>query len=241
MVSLRQLHSHLKRLSQNDLQRSRIENGFKRAFVTICGQDLETFTDTMFLNVEQLEKQLDKEDFQELGSMAAFNVRETQFQMFITLWIYLDDEYVAMTGSYFIQFTQHAILDFCDTLIQHLESVKKSIDERVQHKRDVTESKEQDTYSRSGNNAHADDADIRPIYDEEPMTEVQTIAEINVFAIGQQHTEQPEFNNEGEVDHNAKECHDTCSLPAILTDNQTPEHSYQILEYENICLKNTVA
>ncbi|GJR01593.1 hypothetical protein Tco_0524577 [Tanacetum coccineum] len=34
-----------------------------------------------------------------------------------------------------------------------------------------TESKEQDTSSRSGNDAHADDADIRPIYDEESMDE----------------------------------------------------------------------
>ncbi|GKB55986.1 hypothetical protein Tco_0912172 [Tanacetum coccineum] len=32
--------------------------------------------------------------------------------------------------------------------------------------------KEQDTSSRSGNDAHADDADIRPIYDEEPMAEI---------------------------------------------------------------------
>nr|GEV13057.1 hypothetical protein [Tanacetum cinerariifolium] len=56
-----------------------------------------------------------------------------------------------------------------------------------------TESKEHDTSSRSGNDAH-DDAEIRPIYDEEPMAEVQTTAKINVFAIGQQHTEQPEFN-----------------------------------------------
>nr|GEW67212.1 hypothetical protein [Tanacetum cinerariifolium] len=52
-------------------------------------------------------------------------------------------------------------------------------------------SKEYDTSRRSGNDAHDDDADIRPIYDEEP-----TIAKINVFAIGQQHSEQPEFNNE---------------------------------------------
>nr|GEZ95233.1 hypothetical protein [Tanacetum cinerariifolium] len=194
--------------------------------------------------------------------------------MFITSRLYLDDEYVAMTRNYFIQYSQHVILEFRDTLIQHLEYVKKSIDERAQHKREYdswvnerqmqtteekvdtskpldaslvdkessgTESKEQDTCSKSGNNAHADDADIRPIYDKEPMTEVQTTAEINVFAIGQQHTEQPEFNNEGEVDQNAKECHDTCPLPAILTDNQTPEHSYQTLEYENICLKKTVA
>nr|GEU53049.1 hypothetical protein [Tanacetum cinerariifolium] len=50
-----------------------------------------------------------------------------------------------------------------------------------------TESKEQDTNSRSRNDAHADDADIRLIYDEEPTAEVQTTTEINVFATGQQH------------------------------------------------------
>nr|GEX73986.1 retrovirus-related Pol polyprotein from transposon TNT 1-94 [Tanacetum cinerariifolium] len=66
-------------------------------------------------------------------------------------------------------------------------------------------------------------------------------AEIDVFAIGQQHTEQPKFNNEGEVVQNAEEYHDTCHLPAILTDNQIPEHSYQYLESENSCLKKTVA
>nr|GEY09802.1 hypothetical protein [Tanacetum cinerariifolium] len=129
--------------------------------------------------------------------MAAYNVLETQFQMFIMNRDYLNDEYVAMTHSYFIQYTQQAILEFRDTLIQHLESVKKSMDERVQLKRE-TESKEHDTSSRSWNDAHDDGADIRPIYDEEPMTEVQTTTEIDVFAIGQQHTEQPEFNNEGE-------------------------------------------
>ncbi|GJR04450.1 hypothetical protein Tco_0527434 [Tanacetum coccineum] len=103
------------------------------------------------------------------------------------------------------------------------------------------ESKEQDTSSRSGNDAHADDADIRPIYDEEPMAEVQTTTEINVFATRQHHTEQSEFNNEGEVDQNADQCHDKCPLPAKLTDNQKTKLSYQSLESENICLKKTVA
>nr|GEU57122.1 putative reverse transcriptase domain-containing protein [Tanacetum cinerariifolium] len=46
--------------------------------------------------------------------------------------------------------------------------------------------------------------DIKPIYDEEPMAKVQTTVEINVFATGQQHTEQPELNNEGEVDQNVE-------------------------------------
>ncbi|GJZ95112.1 hypothetical protein Tco_0667315 [Tanacetum coccineum] len=229
MVSFRKLHSHLQASFTTQLKRTRIESGSNVPFATLFGQDVETFIGTMFLNMDQLEKQLDKEEFQEIGSMAAFKVLETQFQMFIKSRIYLDDEYVDMTCNKFLQYTRLEILEFRDTLIQHMESVKKSIDERAQHKRE------------SGNDAHADDADIRPIYDEEPMVEVQTTAEINIFATGQQHTEQPEFNNEGEVDQNAEQCHDTCPLPAKLTDNQTTELSNQSLESENICLKKTVA
>ncbi|GKC25007.1 integrase, catalytic region, zinc finger, CCHC-type containing protein, partial [Tanacetum coccineum] len=255
----RVLHSNLKLLSNNDLKRTRTECGFKRAFATLFGQDVETFTSTMFLNVDQLEKQLDNGEFQEIGSMTAFKVLETQFQMFIKSQIYLDDEYVVMTRNYFLQYTQLEIPEFHDTLMQHMESVKNSIDKRAQHKREYdirvkerqmqttdekvdsikaldtslvntessgTESKEQDTSSRSGNDAHADDVDIRPIYDEAPMAEVQTTTEINVFATGQKHTEQPKFNNEGEVDQNAEQCHELLN---------------QSLESKNICLKQTVA
>ncbi|GJV86997.1 hypothetical protein Tco_1530935 [Tanacetum coccineum] len=171
----------------------------------------------MFLNVDQLEKQLDKEEFQEIGSIASFKVLETQFQMFIKSRIYLDDEYVDMIRNKFLQYTRLEIPEFRDTLIQHMESVKKSIDERAKHKEEYdswvnerqiqttedkvdtgkavdaslvntesigTESKEQDTSSRSGNDAHADDADIRPIYDEEPMVMVYNncIDDINIFA-----------------------------------------------------------
>nr|GEU69333.1 hypothetical protein [Tanacetum cinerariifolium] len=50
----------------------------------------------------------------------------------------------------------------------------------------VTESVEQDTSSRSRNDAHVDDADIIPIYDEEPMVEIHMTAEINIFATGHQ-------------------------------------------------------
>ncbi|GKA14340.1 hypothetical protein Tco_0693986, partial [Tanacetum coccineum] len=72
MVSFQQLHSHLKCLSNNDLKGSRTEDGFKRAFATLFGQNLETFTGTMFLYMDQLQKQLDNEEFQEIGSMSAF-------------------------------------------------------------------------------------------------------------------------------------------------------------------------
>ncbi|GJT87451.1 hypothetical protein Tco_1069168 [Tanacetum coccineum] len=70
-----------------------------------------------------------------------------------------------------------------------------------------TKFEKQDTNSRSGNDADADDSDIKPVYDKEPMAEVQLTAECNVFAIGQQHSEQPKFNNKGEVDHNVEQCH----------------------------------
>ncbi|GJV43968.1 hypothetical protein Tco_1428504 [Tanacetum coccineum] len=228
----------------------------------------------MFLNVDQLEKQLDNKEFQEIGSMASFKVLETQFQMFINSQIYLNDEYIVMTRNYFLEYTRLDIPEFRDTLIQNMDYVKKSIEKRALHKMEYdsrvnerlmqttedkvdsskaldaslvdTESsgttlKEQDTSSRSGNDSHADDADIRPISDEEPMAEVQMTAEINVFAIGQQHTEQPELHNKGEVGQNAEQCHDTCPLPATLTDNQTTEFSNQSLESENIRLKKTVA
>ncbi|GKE30314.1 hypothetical protein Tco_1445698, partial [Tanacetum coccineum] len=74
MVSFRLLHSHLKVLSNNDLKGTRIEEGFKQAFATLFRQDVQIFTGTMLLNVDQLEKQLNKEEFQEIGSMDAFKV-----------------------------------------------------------------------------------------------------------------------------------------------------------------------
>ncbi|GKE74357.1 hypothetical protein Tco_1536398, partial [Tanacetum coccineum] len=125
-----------------------------------------------------------------------------------------------------------------------MESVKKSIDKREIHKREYdsrVNEKLMQTIKEKVDTSKALDANIRPIYDEELMAEVQTTTEINVFATGQQHTEQPEFNNEGEVNQNAEQCHDTCPFPAKLTDNQIIEHSYQSLESENICLKKTVA
>nr|GEW57468.1 putative reverse transcriptase domain-containing protein [Tanacetum cinerariifolium] len=96
-----------------------------------------------------------------------------------------------------------------------------------------TDSKEHDTSNRSGNDAHADHADIRPIYDEEPMAEVQTTAEINVFATSQQHTEQPEFNNEGKVDQNAEQCI-LSNMLRLLFQLRRPFQSLQAMAHKGI-------
>ncbi|GKE36369.1 hypothetical protein Tco_1459774, partial [Tanacetum coccineum] len=71
-----------------------------------------------------------------------------------------------------------------------------------------TKFEKQDIHIRLGNDADTDDADIKPIYDEEPMAKVQLTAKCNAFANDQQHAEQPVFKNEGGVDQDAKQCHD---------------------------------
>nr|GEU36518.1 hypothetical protein [Tanacetum cinerariifolium] len=149
--------------------------------------------------MDQLEKQLDKDEFQKLAFMAAFRVLQTQCQKFIKSQIYLDDEDSIMVHKYFLAYTQTEVQQFRDTLIQHMESVKKSVDARALHKREYESRMNKKQMQTIEENVDTNDADIRPIYDEEPMAEVQTTPKINVFATGQQHTEQPEFNNEGET------------------------------------------
>ncbi|GJX44098.1 hypothetical protein Tco_0260774, partial [Tanacetum coccineum] len=104
-----------------------------------------------------------------------------------------------------------------------------------------TKSEKQDTSSKSGNDVDADNVDIKPVYDEEPMAEVQLTVECNIFAKGQQHTEQPEIINEGRVDQYTEKCQVKSPMLDPSLDNKTTESSNQSLESKNIFLKKTVA
>ncbi|GKA00181.1 hypothetical protein Tco_0672731 [Tanacetum coccineum] len=188
MVSFQLLHSHLKALSNNDFKGSCIEGGFERAFASLFDQDVQTFTSSMLLNLDQLEKQLDKEEFQETGSMDAFRVLKKQFQRFINFRYYFDDDDGLMIRKFFLAYTRTEVRQFRDTLIQHMKSVKNSINERAQHKREYDNRYKH----RSGNDTHAEDADIKPVNDKEPMVEVQLTAQHNVLANEQQHSVQSE-------------------------------------------------
>ncbi|GKB73331.1 hypothetical protein Tco_0934743 [Tanacetum coccineum] len=88
-----------------------------------------------------------------------------------------------------------------------------------------TKSEVQDDSSKSGNDTDADDADIRPIYDEEPMAEVQLTAECNILAIGQHHTEQPKIINKGRVEQYPEQCQVKSHMLDLSPDNQTTEYS----------------
>ncbi|GJS62073.1 retrovirus-related pol polyprotein from transposon TNT 1-94 [Tanacetum coccineum] len=166
----------------------------------------------MFLNMDQLQKQLDNNEFQEIGSMASFKVLETQFQMFIKSKIYLNDEYIVMTRNYFLEYTRLDIPEFRDTLIQNMDYVKKSIEKRALHKMEY---------------------DSR-VNERLMQTTEEKVDSSKALDARQQHTEQPEFNNEGKVDQNAEQCHDIRPLPAKLTDDKTIELSDQSLESENL-------
>ncbi|GJS68805.1 hypothetical protein Tco_0683370 [Tanacetum coccineum] len=121
-------------LSKEDLKGTRIEHGFKRAFMSLFGQDNDTFTSMMLLNVDQLQQQLDKDEFQEDGFMAAFWVINKQFQKFIDSKFTLDYD-SQMTHKYFVEYIRIEVKQFRETLLQHMGNVKKSVAERTCHKR----------------------------------------------------------------------------------------------------------
>ncbi|GKE67705.1 hypothetical protein Tco_1521866, partial [Tanacetum coccineum] len=80
MTSFLLLQLFLQVLSYNELK---INGCFEQEFTTLFEQDVQTFTCSMLLHLDQLEKQLNKDEFQEDRSMAAFWVINKQFQMFI--------------------------------------------------------------------------------------------------------------------------------------------------------------
>ncbi|GKE13413.1 hypothetical protein Tco_1416964, partial [Tanacetum coccineum] len=101
-----------------------------------------------------------------------------------------------------------------------------------------TESEKQDTSSRSGNDVDADNADIRPIYDEVTMVEVQLTTECNIFATRQQHTEQPEIITEGRVDQYTEQCQvKSHMLDSLLDNKDIMNFQVQSSRVENILLK----
>ncbi|GJT93833.1 hypothetical protein Tco_1082678 [Tanacetum coccineum] len=124
-----------------------------------------------------------------------------------------------------------------------------------------TESEKHNTSSRSGNDTHAEDADIKLVNDKEPMDEVQITDEYHVLANEHQHTGQskPSYytymlekvnsnttpdstnisNRGGEIDHNAEKCQVTSPLLDLLTQPNTSEQSYQSFEQHGQILNET--
>ncbi|GKB73174.1 hypothetical protein Tco_0934586, partial [Tanacetum coccineum] len=88
----------------------------------------------MFLYVDQLQNQLNKDEFQEDKSMAAFWVLNNQFQKFID-WQYFLDYDSEITEKLFAEYTGIKVKQFRETLLLHMGNVKKFVAERTRHKR----------------------------------------------------------------------------------------------------------
>nr|GEW14570.1 hypothetical protein [Tanacetum cinerariifolium] len=118
----------------------------------------------MLLNLDQLEKQLEKEELQEIGSMDTFRVRKTQFQMFIN------------SRSSFVDDDGPMIRKVNKRLMQTQGGkvvLSKAVDvDLVVMESSRTGSGKQDTSSSSGSYlTHVVDADIRLVNDQVSLAE----------------------------------------------------------------------
>nr|GEW31261.1 integrase, catalytic region, zinc finger, CCHC-type, peptidase aspartic, catalytic [Tanacetum cinerariifolium] len=95
-------------LSKEDLKCTRIEHGFKRAFMSLFGQESDTST--------------------------TFLVIKRQFQKFIDSQFTLDYD-SQMTYKYFVEYTEIEVKQFRETLLQHMSNVKKFVAESTRHQR----------------------------------------------------------------------------------------------------------
>ncbi|GJQ95598.1 hypothetical protein Tco_0006737 [Tanacetum coccineum] len=223
------LQSHLQVLSNEDLKGTRTEHGFKRAFISLFGQDVETFTSTMFLYVDQLEKLLDKDEFQEDESMTAFWVLNRQYKLLK----HMSSVKKSITERACHQRQYDRRVN--ETQMQKQEGEVnrgKALDANlVVTESSGTELEKHNTSSRSGNDTHAEDADIKLVNDKEPMAEVDS-------------NTTPDLTNMchrgGEIDQNAEKCQVSCPLLDLLFDYMTTKFLNQSLKFENISLKKTV-
>nr|GEV78466.1 hypothetical protein [Tanacetum cinerariifolium] len=163
-------------LSYNEL---RIDGGFKRVFAALFDQDVQTFTCSMLLNFDQLEKQLDKEEFQETESMDAF-------------------KHMKIVKNSIDKRAQHKREYTNRVNVRQMQSKKGKVDlskaldaSLVVTECSGTKSDKQDTSTGSGNYiTHAVDADFRPVNDQVPFDEVQLTAQHNILANEQHHSVQ---------------------------------------------------
>nr|GEV59423.1 reverse transcriptase domain-containing protein [Tanacetum cinerariifolium] len=145
---------------------------------------------TMLLNLDQLEKQLDKEKFQEIRSVDAFRV--LKFQTFMNTRFSFDDDDGLMIRKYFLAYTRDEVQQLWDTLIQHMKSIKKLINERAQHRQEYDSicmrtrnffypNNSSVTISRRRNKRHAQNVvepELRTIVEIAPIADNRTMEEL---------------------------------------------------------------
>ncbi|GJT85298.1 hypothetical protein Tco_1067015 [Tanacetum coccineum] len=197
----------------------------------------------MLLNVDQLQNQLDKDEFQEDGSMAAFWVVNNQFQKFIDSKFTLDYD-SQMTDKYFVEYTGIEVKHFRYILLQHMGNVKKSVAERIRHQRQYdrrVNKRQMQTQKSKIDTGKAVDDDL--VITESSGTESE-VQDDNIRSGNDTDVDDadiiPIYDEELMAEY-PKQCQVKSPMLDLSPDNQTTEYSKQSLESENILLKKTVA
>ncbi|GJW52145.1 hypothetical protein Tco_0093496 [Tanacetum coccineum] len=167
-------------------------------------QIINIYRESLLLNLDNLEKQLDIEEFQETESIGAFSSDgsqrgkeefETTLAISKSSWIESENNNALSTSVNETQLQQHeSLVTESTTLEVNLNTDVKALDAGLV----ITESSrtKSDKHDTSSNLrtyiTHDVDADIRPVNDQVPFAEVQLTAQHNVLANEQQHTEQSE-------------------------------------------------
>nr|GEW36399.1 hypothetical protein [Tanacetum cinerariifolium] len=183
--------------------------------------------------MEQLEKQLDKDKFQDIGSMEAFKVLKTLFQSWVN-----ERKLLIQNGK--VQEVKASDTSSRDKDCYRILSDKGN-DQGLEKQNNT--SRDESNMSRNECNdksTYGDDTDIRHSYDTEPMVEVPYTAEYNVFAVNTQHSDQPEcINNTCVV-----ETGDSNVIPDSLNmcDNDIQNDQNVVkCDYERVALINLIA
>ncbi|GJZ09908.1 hypothetical protein Tco_0544191 [Tanacetum coccineum] len=86
--------------------------------------------------MESLNSNSQERELHQLQKMQDKAKESCMFQTFINSRFSFDDDDGLMIRKYFIAHTRTDVQQFCVTLIQRMESVKKLIEKRAQHKRE---------------------------------------------------------------------------------------------------------
>ncbi|GJS63116.1 hypothetical protein Tco_0677680 [Tanacetum coccineum] len=225
MVSFRLLHSHLKVLSNNNLKGTRIKRRFEWVFVSLFDQDVQTFTSTMLLKLDQLEKHLAKEDFQELESFNTFRkdaVKKGKAGSSKAL-----DAGLAGPESKEIELEKHVTSSRSENDTHAEDAVIKPVNDK-EPMAEVPLTAQHNILA----NEQQHSGQSEPIYDTHLLEKVDrntTPDSTNMCHRG------------GEIDQNTKKYQVSCPLLDPSFENMITEFSNQSLKSENISLKKIVA
>ncbi|GKE27009.1 hypothetical protein Tco_1442393 [Tanacetum coccineum] len=111
---------------------------FQRAFSSLFGNDVRTFKFELIHNMNNLERQLNKEILHEKDSKSDLSVIKVQFHKFLHSEEVKPSNYDGQhVRENFKQYTRMEFQSFKDLIIQHMDSIDKCIVERAHHDQEI--------------------------------------------------------------------------------------------------------